>query len=109
MLQWNPRFAALLAVVALITTALMNARGGGINFNTDVSDFRGFSATGFRPIDESNQAYKLSVNYIICGLTPQTKFLQSMCALTRLAGFTDGRDVFDGWNRRPRCRVCSST
>ncbi len=39
------------------------------NFNTDVSDFWEFSATGFRPIDESNQAYKLGVNYILYGLT----------------------------------------
>lgn len=40
-----------------------------INYDTDVSDFWEFSATGFRPIDESNQAYKLGVNYIIYGLT----------------------------------------
>ena len=39
------------------------------NFNTDISDFWEFSATGFRPIDESNQAYKLGVNYIMYGLT----------------------------------------
>jgi hypothetical protein len=39
------------------------------NFNTDVSDFWEFSATGFRPIDESNEAYKLGVNYVIYGLT----------------------------------------
>ena len=40
-----------------------------VNFNTDVSNFWEFSATGLRPIDESNQAYKLGVNYIIYGLT----------------------------------------
>src|SRR5439155_24047033 len=40
-----------------------------VNHNTDVSDFWEFSATGFRPIDESNEAYKLGVNYIIYGLT----------------------------------------
>jgi hypothetical protein len=40
-----------------------------INFNTDVANFWELSATGFRPIDESNQAYKLGVNYIIYGLT----------------------------------------
>jgi uncharacterized protein DUF4159 len=40
-----------------------------INYSTDVSDFWEFSATGFRPIDESNQAYKLGVNYVIYGLT----------------------------------------
>jgi hypothetical protein len=40
-----------------------------VNHNTDVSDFWEFSATGFRPIDESNEAYKLGVNYIIYGMT----------------------------------------
>jgi len=40
-----------------------------VNFNTDVAEFWEFSSTGFRPIDESNQAYKLGVNYIIYGLT----------------------------------------
>jgi hypothetical protein len=39
------------------------------NLNTDVSDFWEFSATGFRPIDESNQAYKLGVNYVMYGVT----------------------------------------
>ena len=39
------------------------------NHNTDVSDFWEFSGTGFRPIDESNEAYKLGVNYIIYGMT----------------------------------------
>jgi hypothetical protein len=40
-----------------------------VNFNTDVSNFWEFSGTGFRPVDESNQAYKLGVNYVIYGLT----------------------------------------
>ena len=40
-----------------------------INYGTDISDFWEFSATGFRPIDESNQAYKLGVNYLMYGLT----------------------------------------
>jgi len=40
-----------------------------VNFSTDISDFWEFSATGFRPIDESNQAYKLGVNYIMYGMT----------------------------------------
>ena len=40
-----------------------------VNFNTDISEFWEFSATGFRPIDESNEAYKLGVNYIMYGLT----------------------------------------
>jgi hypothetical protein len=40
-----------------------------VNYNTDISDFWEYSATGFRPIDESNQAYKLGVNYIMYGVT----------------------------------------
>jgi hypothetical protein len=40
-----------------------------INFNTDVSQFWEFSDSGFLPIDESNEAYKLGVNYVIYGLT----------------------------------------
>jgi hypothetical protein len=40
-----------------------------VNHNTDISDFWEFSATGFRPTSESNEAYKLGVNYIIYGLT----------------------------------------
>jgi hypothetical protein len=39
------------------------------NHNTDISDFWEFSATGFKPIDESNEAYKLGVNYVIYGMT----------------------------------------
>jgi hypothetical protein len=40
-----------------------------INYNTDISEFWEWSDTGLRPIDESNEAYKLGVNYIIYGLT----------------------------------------
>lgn len=40
-----------------------------INYDTDVSNFWEFADTGFRPIDESNEAYKLGVNYIVYGLT----------------------------------------
>ena len=40
-----------------------------INYNTDISEFWEFSDTGLRPIDESNEAYKLGVNYIIYGMT----------------------------------------
>jgi hypothetical protein len=39
------------------------------NFNTDISEYWEFSDTGFKPIDESNEAYKLGVNYIIYGMT----------------------------------------
>jgi hypothetical protein len=40
-----------------------------INFNTDVSNYWEFSGIGLQPIDESNEAYKLGVNYIIYGMT----------------------------------------
>jgi hypothetical protein len=40
-----------------------------VNYNTDISDFWEFSATGLKPIDESNEAYKLGVNYIVYGMT----------------------------------------
>ena len=40
-----------------------------VNFNTDVSQFWEWSGTGLRPIDQTNEAYKLGVNYIIYGLT----------------------------------------
>ena len=39
------------------------------NYNTDIADFWEFSATGFRPVDESNEAYKIGVNYIMYGMT----------------------------------------
>jgi hypothetical protein len=40
-----------------------------INYNTDVSQFWEWSGRGLRPIDETNEAYKLGVNYVIYGLT----------------------------------------
>ena len=40
-----------------------------VNYNTDVSQFWEWSGMGLRPIDETNEAYKLGVNYIIYGLT----------------------------------------
>jgi len=39
------------------------------NFNTDVSNFWEFSATGEVPVSESNEAYKLGVDYVIYGMT----------------------------------------
>jgi len=39
------------------------------NYNSDISQFWQFSATGFRPVSESNEAYKLGVNYVIYGMT----------------------------------------
>ena len=40
-----------------------------INYNTDISEYWEFSDTGLRPIDESNEAYKIGVNYIMYGMT----------------------------------------
>lgn len=40
-----------------------------VNFNTDVSQFWEYSATGFFTVDQSNEAYQLGVNYIIYGIT----------------------------------------
>ncbi|HSC26174.1 MAG TPA: DUF4159 domain-containing protein [Vicinamibacterales bacterium] len=39
------------------------------NHNHDVAEYWEFSATGLFPIDLSNEAYKLGVNYMIYGLT----------------------------------------
>jgi len=40
-----------------------------INYNTDISEYWEWSDTGLKPIDESNEAYKLGVNQIIYGMT----------------------------------------
>jgi hypothetical protein len=39
------------------------------NYNNDVGEYWEFSDTGWTPIDLSNEAYKLGVNYIIYALT----------------------------------------
>jgi hypothetical protein len=39
-----------------------------VNFNTDISEYWEFSDTGLKPIDESNEAYKLGVNYVVYGM-----------------------------------------
>lgn len=40
-----------------------------INYNTDISQFWEWSARGFRPVADTNEAYKLGVNAIMYGLT----------------------------------------
>ena len=40
-----------------------------INYNTDVSQFWEWSGQGLRPIDQTNEAYKLGVNYLVYGMT----------------------------------------
>jgi len=39
------------------------------NVNNDLSEYWEFSATGYYPVDLSNESYKFGVNYIIYGLT----------------------------------------
>ena len=38
-------------------------------YNTDISQFWEWSGRGFRPVDDTNEAYKLGVNAIIYGMT----------------------------------------
>jgi hypothetical protein len=40
-----------------------------INFNTDIANFWEYSGTGLKPVDPTNKAFELGVNYIIYGLT----------------------------------------
>ncbi|MGE3616784.1 MAG: DUF4159 domain-containing protein, partial [Gemmatimonadales bacterium] len=40
-----------------------------INYNNDLGDYWEFSDTGFFPIDLSNEAYKIGVNYIVYAFT----------------------------------------
>ena len=40
-----------------------------IAYNTDISEFWEWSGTGIRPIAESNEAFKVGVNFFIYGLT----------------------------------------
>ncbi len=40
-----------------------------INYNNDIGDYMEWSADGFWPVNVTNDAYKLAINYIIYGLT----------------------------------------
>jgi hypothetical protein len=40
-----------------------------VNYNTDISQYWEWSGRGFRPFDETNEAYKLAVNYLIYAMT----------------------------------------
>ena len=39
------------------------------NYDNDIAEYWEFSDQGFYPIDLSNEAYKLGVNYIVYGMT----------------------------------------
>ncbi len=40
-----------------------------VNYNTDISQYWEWSGRGLRPFDDTNEAYKLGVNYLIYGMT----------------------------------------
>jgi len=40
-----------------------------VNYNTDISQFWEWSGLGLRPIADTNESYKLGVNYIVYGMT----------------------------------------
>jgi len=40
-----------------------------VNFNTDIAEYWEYSDRGYYPIDLSNEAYKLGVNYIVYSMT----------------------------------------
>jgi hypothetical protein len=40
-----------------------------VNYNTDISQFWEWSGRGLRPVPDTNEAYKLGVNYVMYGLT----------------------------------------
>jgi hypothetical protein len=40
-----------------------------VNYNADLAEYWEWSDTGFLPLDLSNEAYKLGVNYVFYGLT----------------------------------------
>lgn len=40
-----------------------------VNYNTDISQYWEWSGRGIRPFDDTNEAYKLGVNYLIYGMT----------------------------------------
>ncbi len=40
-----------------------------VNYNNDIGDYWEWSDTGWVPIDLSNEAYKLGINYIVYSMT----------------------------------------
>jgi hypothetical protein len=40
-----------------------------INYNTDIGDYMEWSGSGWLPVNLTNDAYKLAVNYIVYGMT----------------------------------------
>ncbi|MCI0661942.1 MAG: DUF4159 domain-containing protein [Acidobacteria bacterium] len=85
----HPIFNCFFSIKTLELNPMYSTRGGGfsfnpefwgledktgrlmmaINYNYDVSDWWQFSDNPFRPIEETNEAYKFGVNYIIYSMT----------------------------------------
>ena len=40
-----------------------------VNYNTDISQYWEWSGRGLRPVTDTNEAYKLGVNYLVYGVT----------------------------------------
>jgi hypothetical protein len=40
-----------------------------INYNNDIGDYMEWSGSGWLPVNLTNDAYKLAVNYLVYGLT----------------------------------------
>jgi hypothetical protein len=40
-----------------------------VNYNNDLGDYWEWSDEGFLPIDLTNEAYKLAVNYVVYAMT----------------------------------------
>ena len=40
-----------------------------VNYNTDISQYWEWSGRGLRPVDDTNEAYKIGVNYLMYGMT----------------------------------------
>ena len=40
-----------------------------LNHNNDLAEYWEWSGTGMFPVDVTNEAYKLAINYIVYGLT----------------------------------------
>ena len=40
-----------------------------INYNNDIGDYMEWSGTWWLPVNLTNEAYKLAVNYIVYGMT----------------------------------------
>jgi hypothetical protein len=40
-----------------------------INYNNDIGDYMEWSGEGFWPVNITNEAYKLAINYLIYGMT----------------------------------------